>query len=205
VPHTKEYNREQMRRLRADPEFKAREIERRRKQREDPLYQQKLREQQAAWLANPDVRDRRNRLERVRRSKQEFKEKAYPISNARRSYRRIMDEEFRLRGNQLVKEHYQRLRAKIIEGYGSKCTCCGEIEPRFLELDHVNGGGTQDYKKVGAHGAWRRIIKADFPPEYQLLCANCNQGRARNGGICPHKEQRIGFKKFVSGTCVIQD
>ena len=21
---------------------------------------------------------------------------------------------------------------------------------------------------------------------YQLLCANCNQGRARNGGVCPH-------------------
>lgn len=25
--------------------------------------------------------------------------------------------------------------------------------------------------------------------KFRLLCANCNQGRQRNGGICPHQQQ----------------
>ena len=33
-----------------------------------------------------------------------------------------------------------------------------------------------------------QIIKAGWPKDrYQLLCSNCNQGKRRNGGICPHK------------------
>ena len=25
----------------------------------------------------------------------------------------------------------------------------------------------------------------------QLLCCNCNQGKARNGGVCPHHGKRV--------------
>jgi hypothetical protein len=31
------------------------------------------------------------------------------------------------------------------------------------------------------------IVRHDFPDDFQLLCANCNQGKKRGGGTCPHK------------------
>lgn len=27
-----------------------------------------------------------------------------------------------------------------------------------------------------------------YPKGFQVLCTNCNTGRHRNGGICPHKD-----------------
>jgi hypothetical protein len=34
-----------------------------------------------------------------------------------------------------------------------------------------------------------KIIRENYPPEYQVLCFNCNCGRALNGGRCPHEDQ----------------
>ena len=39
------------------------------------------------------------------------------------------------------KDYRAALRAEFIAAYGGKCACCGEAEPKFLELDHVFGGG----------------------------------------------------------------
>lgn len=74
------------------------------------------------------------------------------------------------------KKKRQEYRAKVIEGYGSKCCVCGVDDIRVLALDHVNDNGAQERRE------WRgkmdffyeKIIKSGFPPEYQLLCANCN-------------------------------
>lgn len=83
---------------------------------------------------------------------------------------------------------WHRYRRQIIEAYGGSCQCCGETEDVFLTIDHVNGGGTAHRRSLG--GGNRRmmlaIIAAGFPSEYQIQCFNCNLGRSRNGGICPH-------------------
>lgn len=79
--------------------------------------------------------------------------------------------------------------AQVIDGYGGRCACCGETERAFLTIDHVNGGGGQERKGLG-YGNRRlllKIIKAGFPSEYQCLCFNCNCGRQRTRGICPHR------------------
>lgn len=79
-------------------------------------------------------------------------------------------------------------RDQILDAYGARCLCCGESEPRFLTIDHVNGDGRQHRLELG--GSNRRllldIIRRGFPAEYQVLCFNCNCGRQRNGGVCPH-------------------
>lgn len=31
------------------------------------------------------------------------------------------------------------------------------------------------------------IIDQGFPPSFRVLCYNCNSGRARNRGVCPHQ------------------
>jgi hypothetical protein len=81
-------------------------------------------------------------------------------------------------------------RDRIIDAYGAFCACCGETGRLFLTIDHVNGDGRAHRRSLG--GGNRRvmlaIINAGFPPDYQILCFNCNSGRARNGGVCPHDQ-----------------
>ena len=84
-----------------------------------------------------------------------------------------------------------RLRMEVIDAYGGKCACCGEDNPLFLDLDHVNGGGSSKRRRQKSpYTDYRDARRHGFPPDYQVLCCNCNCGRQRNGGICPHKEIR---------------
>lgn len=82
-----------------------------------------------------------------------------------------------------------RAKSECIEAYGGKCACCGETEPMFMTLDHVNGGGKQHRKetfgqKGGNMWAWAR--RNGYPDMLRLLCFNCNF--AEHWGGCPHKK-----------------
>lgn len=81
-----------------------------------------------------------------------------------------------------------KLRAELIAAYGGKCSCCGESEPIFLDLDHVHNNGNEHRREVGNNTQVMLDLQRKGWPkgDYQLLCCNCNQGKARNGGICPH-------------------
>jgi hypothetical protein len=83
------------------------------------------------------------------------------------------------------------LRAEMIAAYGGACACCGEGEPIFLDLDHVQNDGKTDREERGNGQRLLVWLKANGWPRdrYQILCCNCNQGKARNGGVCPHKRQ----------------
>lgn len=64
-------------------------------------------------------------------------------------------------------------------GNPPKCACCGETEIRFLELDHINGGGNKERKNlfkyyIGGKMFYRWLIQNNFPEGYQVLCCNCN-------------------------------
>ncbi len=86
--------------------------------------------------------------------------------------------------------HYRRLRDQVFGGYGNACACCGEIIPEFLVIDHVQRDGAER-RKSGEHRSgfelFKWIIANDFPSSLRILCANCNTGRERNGGVCPHE------------------
>lgn len=83
------------------------------------------------------------------------------------------------------------LRHAVIEGYGGKCACCGETTTAFLNVDHVNNDGyiarKNGHHPTSAQQFLRWLIKNNFPKTFQLLCWNCNLGKAFNGGICPHQ------------------
>lgn len=93
-----------------------------------------------------------------------------------------------------------RLRDAAIKRYGGYvCKCCGEDEPLFLHIDHINNDGASHRrelrKKLGLKYSlsssrfYRWLKQNSYPEGFQVLCANCNLGKARNGGICPHKTQ----------------
>jgi hypothetical protein len=82
---------------------------------------------------------------------------------------------------------------------GAVCACCGESNVKFLTIDHINGGGTAERKKIkGVCSIYRWLKRQGYPFGYQVLCYNCNCGRAYNGGICPHKDIKAEVMNGVS-------
>jgi len=81
------------------------------------------------------------------------------------------------------------IKAKAFAHYGTKCSCCGEGEPMFLAIDHINGNGNDHRKKIKKYGSafYKWLVDQNFPEGFQVLCHNCNKGRWDNGGTCPHK------------------
>lgn len=82
------------------------------------------------------------------------------------------------------------LKLEMIQAYGGSCNCCGELEPKFLTLDHINGGGSRD-RGIYAGGTYNLLyaLKREGWPKdkYQVLCMNCNWAKGRWEGICPHQ------------------
>ena len=71
---------------------------------------------------------------------------------------------------------------------GYQCACCGETEPKFLTIDHINNDGAKHRREIGRGGdqiySW--LKEHNYPKGFQILCMNCNWGKARNKGVCPH-------------------
>ena len=85
-------------------------------------------------------------------------------------------------------DRIRRRRAQIVDGYGGKCTCCGERTIAFLTLEHKNGGGRAHRKLCGSSNAvYRDVINKNFPADYTVLCMNCNFA-TRGGQQCPHNQ-----------------
>lgn len=84
-----------------------------------------------------------------------------------------------------AKRKKRLLRASIVVFLGSKCAnqnckwineagTIGCNDPHMLQIDHKNGGGTQERKLYNrcVFALYKLIYK--YPDRYQLLCANCN-------------------------------
>lgn len=89
----------------------------------------------------------------------------------------------------------QKLRIVVLAAYGvagvPKCVCCGESAVEFLTLDHINGGGSAERKRVGGGRNLNRILRdSGFPTGYRTLCWNCNLSFAKYG-YCPHQVAKL--------------
>ena len=114
-----------------------------------------------------------------------------------------------IRARKIKNKSYQKNRDKILKhaklyskniwleciyyySYGTmECTCCGESILEFLTIDHMYGKGRKQKNSLHRWGRafYLWLIKNNFPEGYQVLCYNCNCGRAKNNGICPHKRR----------------
>lgn len=90
-------------------------------------------------------------------------------------------------------QYRKRDKDEVFENYGGYvCACCGETEPLFLEIDHINNDGAEDRERMGlGSDFYSRVRRLGFPSGLQVLCTNCNRGKARNGGVCPHKTDKF--------------
>jgi hypothetical protein len=69
----------------------------------------------------------------------------------------------------------RRRRAEVIRAYGGVCCICNESRLSRLALNHIHGGGGKHIKQLGDPRHFYRNVKiAGYPPEYNVLCHNCN-------------------------------
>ena len=94
------------------------------------------------------------------------------------------------------KRAYRKVRNQALEGYGGKCQCCGDSRLYVLQIDHVNGlgGKTRKEAKFNHHRILTEIIKQNFPPTLQVLCANCHQAKTLLG-VCPKEHPNPNHPK----------
>lgn len=111
------------------------------------------------------------------------------IRNAAAHRARWADPTYRTRMNTAQADRKARVRAEVIEAYGGKCACCGEPEPLFLTIDHIlrDGAIRRAAGERTGFAAWAKAKRDGYPSDLQLLCFNCNCGRERNDGHCPHQ------------------
>ena len=79
------------------------------------------------------------------------------------------------------------------------CNCCGEnFHIDFLAIDHIAGRNEMDFepelikldysRKLGSGTLTKWILDNNFPPFFQILCFNCNQGKfTSKNNTCPHE------------------
>ena len=90
-----------------------------------------------------------------------------------------------------ARNYYHNIRDAAFRAYGgATCACCGETEKMFLSLDHIDGGGNKQRREIadayGSNNFYVWLKRQNYPAGFQVLCQNCNVGKFRNGGICPH-------------------
>ena len=104
-------------------------------------------------------------------------------------WRRDNLDRFRANARRTMTKQRATARKAVLDGYGNACACCHEDRSEFLALDHVGGGGAKHRRELGAtssHRVYRDVIAREFPPEFRLLCHNCNMASAIYGR-CPHE------------------
>ena len=98
------------------------------------------------------------------------------------------------------KSYRAKWKREVLVAYGGdppRCSCCGETNPGFLTLDHIDGAGNEHRRSIGGGShlnLWLR--RQGFPEGFQVLCFNCNAGRYWNGGDCPHQAMSSTTRTF---------
>lgn len=98
-----------------------------------------------------------------------------------------------LRASRFQAQQRAKLRLEVFNAYGGPhCQCCGEDEILFLTIDHINDDGAAHRKtlpRTYSGGKFYKWLKRNkYPSGFRVLCFNCNCGRQRNGGVCPHHQ-----------------
>lgn len=164
------------------------------------------------------------RKEKHRQSVKNFRAKnpekvrqGYDDRNTRRRELYRTDESYRETAKALSRaampvvqrERARRLKDRVFSHYGYICACCGETEKGFLTIDHVNNDGAKHRDELtngkGRNGGGTVVLHLDiirqgFPDTFRILCYNCNCGRARYGGICPHERERQASAAMLQST-----
>lgn len=83
------------------------------------------------------------------------------------------------------------IKLDVLAHYGGKCSCCGEFDEIFLNIDHINQEGATHRKSMGSRTwggklLYRWLQKNNYPEGFRVMCFNCNFA-IYHRGVCPHQ------------------
>jgi ribosomal protein L44E len=131
-----------------------------------------------AWYAKNAERERKRALDKYHANPEPVREKRKKVNRDPAEYARHVAG---------VTARSRRIKAEVFAYYGTCCTCCGESNPGFLTIDHINGCTREERKEHGLGSRFYRWLKKNgFPEGFRTQCFNCNIGRSHLDGICPH-------------------
>jgi hypothetical protein len=77
-----------------------------------------------------------------------------------------------------TKQQRETLKLEVMNAYGGpRCAWCNETDVRYLEIDHIEGGGRQhgiEHEYGSGHGLRCWLKANNFPPGFRILCRTCN-------------------------------
>lgn len=81
-----------------------------------------------------------------------------------------------LRYIETFKKYRIKRRVAALMILGGICSKCGFSDYRALQIDHINGQGSKELKRIQGAQYHNMVIRSVLNKEnkYQLLCANCN-------------------------------
>lgn len=85
------------------------------------------------------------------------------------------------------KRYGHRIKAKVFAHYCNgelSCAYCGIKDIEVLTIDHINNNGREHRRTLNLHGGvkfYKWLMANRYPPEYQVLCYNCNIKKFRVG------------------------
>lgn len=135
----------------------------------------------------------KNREKRNAQKREYYKLNRESIRESQREYRINNMDKILAYNAVWQRKFWSNIRTEMLLAYGGECACCGEKEQIFLELDHIFNDGKKCREE--AQNGRQEVLnlrKLGWPKErHQLLCSNCNHGKNRNKGICPHKTKNL--------------
>lgn len=144
----------------------------------------------SAFSAKPEMRNGHH--SRCRECVNAKQRRNYDKERQRAYYAR-----YKHRALPMAKARALERRREVIAYYSDQtmaCVCCGIRGLPFLTIDHIDGKGAEQRRKLfGGRNAssvvmnlW--LVQNNFPPGFQVLCYNCNCAKGTKKG-CPHQTQ----------------
>ena len=123
---------------------------------------------------------RRNHKEHIR----EYNLRYYDAHHVLARGRNMHDSHWLKRLKESEKTYLNRL--KVLSYYSNPqgipiCNRCGEQDLDVLCIDHINGGGNRSKGEIRRKGTglYSWLVVHNYPEGLQVLCANCNQRKAK--------------------------
>lgn len=132
--------------------------------------------------------------EKVKEYQKEYaKNHRETIREKKRIYEQNNREKLQTFRNDSYRRSARKLRLEVLQRYSGElpeCACCHEQRIEFLVIDHVEGGGSEHRNKLKLKGSsfYRWLKKNNYPPEFRVLCHNCNSSFGLYG-YCPHDSE----------------
>jgi hypothetical protein len=133
--------------------------------------QQRYRERHPDRVKEQDRRRNQRNAERQRQWREGHPEQVRAVKKAHREKNL---EEIRTKDRAYSYSKRVRNRLEVLNALGGKCVRCGIDDWRVLQIDHINGGGTQERRQVTSFTRYYKDMLRS-PEKYQVLCANCHQ------------------------------